>query len=102
MVRFISLLLVLTLSLGGLAWATDSHDEALLGQAACVVHDGDLSADADHGCDHCCHGAAHLLAVLPAGPLSALPVAGVTHLPAATTLASRAAQPLLQPPRPAS
>ena len=93
------MLLVLSLSLGNLAWATDSHDEALLGQAACAMHGGGSPADGDHGCDHCCHGVAHLLAVPFDMPELVVPLRAAQHLSMAADFHSRTAPPLLQPPR---
>ncbi len=91
--------LVLTLCLGSLGWAMDSHEEAVLGQASCIMHGGDVPADADHGCDHCCHGVAHLVGFPLAMTELVMPPRTAQRLPAAFILHSRTTPPLLQPPR---
>lgn len=54
------ILLIANLS-SGLAFAWDTHPEAIVGHDSTAVEQ--LAGDHDHPDDHCCHGAAHLLGV---------------------------------------
>jgi len=63
MVKFISTLLLVSTLFANLAWAADAHAEAYLGHGSGWSQDkspapgGNGNSD---GCDHCCHGLAHL------------------------------------------
>ena len=104
--RFIATLLALSLLLGGVAWAADNCDEALLGTPDHLMDgsgDGKSSpqpskAAADF-CGHCAHGYAHLLGVLPPSGEVVL-MNGTAHQPRVPRLhLSLIQQPPIQPPR---
>jgi len=56
-------MLIVSVLFAGFAWAADSHAEAFFGhdsELSVVDTAGGNNAPAEAGCDHCCHGAAHL------------------------------------------
>jgi len=68
MVKLISTLLLVSTLFANLAWAADTHAEAFLGHGSEWSQDkspapgGNGNSD---GCDHCCHGLAHLTGLSP-------------------------------------
>jgi len=64
MKRLLITLLISTIFFSGIAWSSDSHEEALYGHASESLMDinphHNQSGNAD---DHCCHAAAHMLGV---------------------------------------
>ena len=86
----------------GTAWAADTHTEAYVGHGnGQVLNNSDAGNDVqDHApCDHCCHGAAHYLGLLPA-PLTGLqPVTETGRIHHISVYLTRATPPPAQPPR---
>ena len=104
--RFVATLVVLSLLLGGAAWAADNCDEALMGVADHLLDgnsDGKSSpqpakSPADF-CSHCAHGHAHLLGVLPPNGEIVL-LNGMAHQARVPRLhPSLTQRPPIQPPR---
>lgn len=70
MKRILIYLLLIANLFAGMAFAWDSHPEAYLGHNLVAVDVADQNAPSpggdEHTDDHCCHGVAHLLAILHA------------------------------------
>ena len=84
--NWLSLLLVLCLLGGNLAWAMDVDERPNAADTILGTDDGAPAAPADHGgtCDHWCHGGAHLTglvtradAVPPATATRSLPASDI-------------------------
>ena len=99
--KLIYILLVANLTLG-LAFAWDTHPEALAGHDFAAVNlidddhnhpDGDLHHD-----DHCCHGAAHLIGILSVVSTSDMNVTSGYRVSMTDSLPSLYIPPLLRPP----
>lgn len=66
MKRILICILLITNLFSGLAFAWDTHPEALAGHDTVMLHalasiDHDHTDGIQHHGDHCCHGAAHLI-----------------------------------------
>ncbi|HGX93551.1 MAG TPA: hypothetical protein ENK35_09580 [Candidatus Tenderia sp.] len=99
-----SLLLIINL-FSGIAFAWDSHPEAMVAGDMAAAVELLSSADADHPdaadfdhCDHCCHGAAHLIGILYEDGAPLLLNGHETGAYAALALPSLYITPLLRPP----
>lgn len=82
--------------LAPVAWAADSHAEALTGQHVDqTLPDGGT----DSSCDHCCHASAHAVALLPDGASQqTMPTAPTRPSFAELPLSSRSPKPPTPPP----
>jgi len=98
--RLLSLILVLTALLANVSWATDSHSEAWVGHGA-EVSQGWMVDDHDNdhaGCDHCCHGFAHIVGLAPQlSQLMPIPLRTTVSLPE-RRYRSHSPAPLIPPP----
>ena len=88
MYRLVAKILIMSVLLGNFAWAADVHAEKLFGHGVALSSlDGGPADDpvAHGGCDHCCHGASHLLGLAASTTFftAALPVE-VWNLPIGT------------------
>ena len=97
----VCILLVANLA-SGLAFAWDTHPEAMVGHDSAAVNlvdddhdhpDGDL-----HHEDHCCHGAAHLMGILISVSTPLIDAQGSYRFSLMDTLPSLYITPLLRPP----
>ena len=97
----ICLLLLANLS-SGLAFAWDTHPEAMVGHDSAAVNlvyddhdhpDGDLHHD-----EHCCHGAAHLTGIFTTVSTPLIEVESSYRFSMMDTLPSLYITPLLRPP----
>jgi len=64
MYRLLTTILIVSVLFGNVAWAADDHAEKLFGHepALSSLDSGPVDHSAAHGaCDHCCHGASHLI-----------------------------------------
>jgi len=95
------ILLIANLS-SGLAFAWDTHPEAMVGHDVSAVElidddhdhpDGDLHHD-----DHCCHGAAHLVGIFPTDTIPSVEMEGSYRFSMMETLPSLYITPLIRPP----
>jgi len=101
MKRILIHLLLLSTLFSGLAFAWDTHPEAVVGHdsvALNLLDNADHHDSETHHSDHCCHANAHLLAMI-FNPVAASQTHHDTHLnnlfPALTR---RYIAPLLRPP----
>ena len=97
----ICILLVANLT-SGLAFAWDTHPEAMVGHDLAAVNmvdddhnhpDGDLHHD-----DHCCHGAAHLMGIFTTVSTPLIEMESTYRFSMMDTLPSLYITPLLRPP----
>lgn len=98
--RVLMLWLIVSVFGYGMALAADVHGNALSDPAHEVVgHPGALDAGgASPGCDHCCHGLAHLLGLGGTQALSFLPLQYLPETPSAVHFCSFVPPSLLRPP----
>ena len=97
----ICILLVANLA-SGLAFAWDTHPEAMVGHdfaAVNLVDDDHNHPDGDlHHDDHCCHGAAHLMGIHSTVSTSDINATNAYRVSTTDTLPSLYISPLLRPP----
>jgi len=102
MKKAITFLLLLANLYTGLAFAWDSHPEAMVGHDAVMVdlvaNDHEHPDGDQHHEDHCCHGAAHMTGIFEALSSQAIIPDGNYHSSFAVVLPSLYITPLLRPP----
>ncbi len=94
--------LLLTNLCSGLALAWDSHPEALVGHDSATVgllaDDHDHADDDLHHDDHCCHGAAHMMGMLPTATAPTMDMTSGYRFSMMHAIPSLYLTPLLRPP----
>ena len=85
----------------GTAWAADTHVKAYgdHGEQVLSLNDSGGNAQDQAPCDHCCHGAAHYLGLLPAPVTRLRPATGRGSVHNISVYLTRATPPPAQPPR---
>ena len=97
----VCILLVANLA-SGMAFAWDTHPEAMMGHDLTTVNlmddDHDHPDGDPHHDDHCCHGAAHLMGILTIDSTSIVKIKRDYLFSVIDTLPSLYITPLLRPP----
>lgn len=79
---------------------TAEHQELLVGDVDHAMHaDGSSDGGEDVSCDHCCHAAAHIIALRPARPALEYPGSAAGSTPYQHTFSFNTTSPPERPPQ---